>query len=196
MSCIERNPSLCVYCKTLANSSYIMCDWEFFGVQEFQNTFYYNSSGGSRRAALFKQGPFTPCLENSDHIRILGNRLDNTTVVAHIVKQGGTLSFLTYQITRELLLWCMEGGILLCAKHIMGAKNVTADSLSRPHKVVSMEWSLDQTEYQRLCRLWGTPSIDLFVTRWNTKLPKYVSPHPDDQAWSVDAMSIQWTGYV
>ena len=34
--------------------------------------------------------------------------------------------------------------------------------------------------------------MDLFATRYNNKLPKFVSPVPDPQAWAVNALSFSW----
>ena len=34
--------------------------------------------------------------------------------------------------------------------------------------------------------------VDLFATRFNHKLPKFVSPVPDPTAWAVDAPSLPW----
>ena len=34
--------------------------------------------------------------------------------------------------------------------------------------------------------------MDLFATAQNTKLPLYVSPIPDERAWAVDALSLDW----
>ena len=34
--------------------------------------------------------------------------------------------------------------------------------------------------------------MDLFATRFNNKLPQFVSPVPDPQAWPVDALSLSW----
>ena len=36
------------------------------------------------------------------------------------------------------------------------------------------------------------PQIDLFATRFNNKLPQFVSPVPDPLAVAVDALSFQW----
>ena len=36
--------------------------------------------------------------------------------------------------------------------------------------------------------------VDLFATRFNNKLPQFVSPVPDFQAWAVDALSLSWEG--
>ena len=34
--------------------------------------------------------------------------------------------------------------------------------------------------------------MDLFATRFNNKLPQFVSPVPKSQAWAVDALSLSW----
>ena len=36
--------------------------------------------------------------------------------------------------------------------------------------------------------------MDLFATRYNHKLPQFVSPVPDPQAWAVGALSLSWEG--
>ena len=41
---------------------------------------------------------------------------------------------------------------------------------------------------------WHRPQVDLFATRFNNKLPQFVSPVPDPQAWAVDALSLSWDG--
>ena len=35
--------------------------------------------------------------------------------------------------------------------------------------------------------------IDLFATKFSKRLPLYVSPVPDPEAWAVDALSFSWT---
>ena len=40
----------------------------------------------------------------------------------------------------------------------------------------------------------GKPHIDLFSTRYSARLPTFVSPVPDPQAWAVDAMELNWAG--
>ena len=36
--------------------------------------------------------------------------------------------------------------------------------------------------------------VDLFATKLNHKLPMYVSPVPDSQAWETDALNFSWEG--
>ena len=55
-----------------------------------------------------------------------------------------------------------------------------------------MEWSLLPEVFVQICRRWHRPSVDLFATRFNHKLPRFVSPVPDRSAWEVDALSLPW----
>ena len=106
---------------------------------------------------------------------------DNTTVVSYINKEGGWL-----------MLWCNRRQIVLRARHIPGHLNVIADKLSRLNQVIQTEWSLLPEVFAQICRHWHRLSMDLFATRFNHKLPWFVSPVPDRSAWEVDALSLPW----
>ena len=56
----------------------------------------------------------------------------------------------------------------------------------------STEWSLHPEVFQGICSRWRQPQVDLFATRFNNKLPQFVSPVPDPQAWAVDALGLSW----
>ena len=113
---------------------------------------------------------------------------DNSTVLAHITKQGGTHSWQLLNQTWELLEWCRANNVAIQARHIAGKRNILADALSRTHQALSTEWSLDQTVFNQIVQMWHMPMIDLFATAQNKKLPSYVSPVPDPNAWGVDAL--------
>ena len=117
---------------------------------------------------------------------------DNTTVVSYINKEGGMRSGSLCALLWRLLSWCHRRQIVLRARHIPGRLNVIADKLSRSTQVIQTEWSLLQEVFDHLCARWHTPRVDLFATRYNHKLPKFVSPVPDPQAWRVDALSLNW----
>ena len=73
----------------------------------------------------------------------------------------------------------------LKARHIPGRLNMVADKLSR-------QWSLLPEVFKTICSRWNQPQIDLFATRFNNKLPLFVSPVPDPLATAVDALSLPW----
>ena len=59
-------------------------------------------------------------------------------------------------------------------------------------KPISTEWSLNQEIANKVFQIMDFPSIDLFATRLNHRLPFYVSPIPDQKALSIDALSMDW----
>ena len=67
-----------------------------------------------------------------------------------------------------------------------------ADKLSRHSQVIQTEWSLSQQVFNLLFSSWDLPQMDLFATRFNHKLHRFVSPVPDPAAWTVDTLSIPW----
>ena len=46
--------------------------------------------------------------------------------------------------------------------------------------------------FNLLCSRWAPTQVDLFATRYNYKLPKFVSLVLDSKAWAVDALSLPW----
>ena len=48
------------------------------------------------------------------------------------------------------------------------------------------EWSLLLEVFQLICNRWHQPQIDLFPTRFNNKLPQFVSTVPDPLTWAVN----------
>ena len=117
---------------------------------------------------------------------------DNTTVVAYLRHQGGTHSPDLCLEAWGILNMCLKHNIQLLIKHIPGRFNTLADRMSRMDKPITTEWSLDQGIANRVFMIMGYPSIDLFATRLNNRLPLYVSPIPDQQALSIDALSMDW----
>ena len=107
---------------------------------------------------------------------------DNSTVVAYVNKQGGTVSSALCSLTGQLLRWAEIRDIQLEARYVPGQANVLADLLSRLNQVLGAEWSLHPQVARDLLRRWGSPTLDLFATNLNAKLPLYCSLIPDPQA--------------
>ena len=117
---------------------------------------------------------------------------DNSTVVAYVNKQGGTVSRALCLLTSPLLRWTESFDFHLDARYLPGQDNVLADVLSRRGQAVGTEWSLHPQVARSLLRVWGNPSIDLFATCLNAKLPLYCSLVPDPQAVFEDAFRHPW----
>ena len=117
---------------------------------------------------------------------------DNTTVVAYINKEGGMRSGPLCALLWRILTWCSQRQVTLKARHIPGRLNVIADKLSRLGQTIQTEWSLLPEVFQQICNQWHRPQIDLFATRFNHKLPQFVSPVPDSLAVALDALTLPW----
>ena len=117
---------------------------------------------------------------------------DNSTVVAYVNKQGGTVSRDLCLLTSRLLRWTESFDIHLYARYLPGDTKVLADLLSRLGQVVGLEWSLYLQVARTLLRMWGNPSVDLFATRLSAKLPLCCSLVPDPQAVFEDAFRHPW----
>ena len=110
-------------------------------------------------------------------------------MVAYINKEGGMKSGSPCAPLWRILSWCTKKQVTLRARHIPGRLNVIADKPSRLGQTIQMEWSLHPEVFQAICSRWHQSQVDLFATRFNNKLPQFVSPVPDPQAWAVDALS-------
>lgn len=129
------------------------------------------------------------CKQVSDvHVRLY---MDNTTSCSYINKYGGKKVELD-SIAREIWLWCLERKIHLSAAHIPGASNCEADEMSRSFND-DLEWSLNEHQFAKILKEFPDLSIDLFASRLNYRLERYVSFRPEPHAYAVDAFSFDWT---
>ena len=99
---------------------------------------------------------------------------DNSTAVAYIRKQGGTHSQSLFYKTLELFDLLDQFVITLIPTHLPGARNVTADALSRISQPSPTEWRLPTETLNNLFCAFGTPLIDMFATAENRVTSVYV----------------------
>ena len=154
-------------------------------------------------------------LEQNDHINVLEIRAilfglqsfcrddtnseiliksDNTTAISYVNKMGGMVSSECNEISSQIWDFCEKRNIWVLATHIPGVLNVVADYESR-HFSDDTEWALSDSIFDDVCSCFGAPSIDLFASRNNYKLNKYVSWKPDPSAWAVDAFTLDWSQF-
>lgn len=119
-------------------------------------------------------------------------RTDNTSAVSYISHMGGTRSHCCNSLAHEVWLWCIQNNTWLTAEFIPGVLNVDADWESR-HINDRTEWSLNEDMFQKITRKFGTPEVDLFASRLNAKLPRFVSWKPEPGAEYTNAFSFSWS---
>lgn len=124
---------------------------------------------------------------SNQHVRIY---LDNTTAVSYINRMGGRMKNLN-SWARKIWIWCCKHNIWLSAAHLPGVHNIEADLQSRSSHDNS-EWCLNKKFFDLICQSWGVPDVDLFASRLNFKVNKFVSWKPDPYAFAVDAFSLFW----
>ena len=140
------------------------------------------------KAALLTLKAFTLSCHNNAKVTLY---CDNTTAVSCINKKGSTKEDCN-NITRTIWLWCLERNIKIAAVHIPGKENTTADKASR-EKGLETEWSLDNKIIDIINELYGPFQVDLFASRINHKIHKYVSWKKDAEAWKINAFTFSWT---
>ena len=141
------------------------------------------------KGALFTIFAFCKNVKNT-HIHISS---DNTTAVSYINKQGGRKSHLN-AIARKLWKWAKNANNWISATHISGVDNPEADFQSR-HVNKYLEYSLSDYIFAKCCDVFGVPEVDLFASRLNCKVQKYVSFQHDPQAWKVNSFNLEWSNF-
>ena len=76
--------------------------------------------------------------------------------------------------------------ICLRIRHIPGKSRILAGGLS------NTQWSLYQIMVNLHLSNIRFHNVEMFTTRFNYKFSLYVSPVPDNQAFTIDALSINW----
>lgn len=130
------------------------------------------------------------CKERHKHIRV---RTDSTTALAYVKNMGGTKSEDCLLEAIEIWEWAQQHKCWLTITHIPGVENVLADLRSRKFKD-HLEWELNIKLFKIICDIWGKPEVDMFASRLNAKIRKYVSWEPEPFNWRTDAFSFKWTG--
>ena len=129
------------------------------------------------------------CSKGNIHIRIM---CDNTSAVNILNHMGTSHSDPCNELAKVIWEWCIKCNIWISIAHIPGKKNIVADLESRRRQRES-EWMLNKTslcEAQKILKV--TPVIDLFASRINKQLPRYVSYRLDPDAEAIDAFSLNW----
>ena len=72
-----------------------------------------------------------------------------------------------------------------------GTVNIEADKQSKVLEDAT-QWKLNAALFQKVVERFGKPDIDLFATRINKQLGRYVFWHPEPEAMAINALSLSW----
>uniref|UniRef100_UPI003AAB73CD uncharacterized protein n=1 Tax=Centroberyx gerrardi TaxID=166262 RepID=UPI003AAB73CD len=103
-------------------------------------------------------------------------RMDNTTTVAYINRQGGLRSRCLCMLACRLILWSDAHLLSLNVMHFPKAQNREADLLSRGNRFYG-EWRLHPPVVKQLWERFGRAEVDLFVSKENAQCPLFFSLH-------------------
>ena len=144
------------------------------------------------KAALFSSKAFCRDVKHSAILL----RTDNTTTVAHVNHKGSTKPE-AHRIIKELWLWCLDNDNFVTATFLPGVDNTEADFQSRLNR--DIEWKLDENIFSKIMHILGPCDTDLFASRVNNQLSRYVAWEPDPYAVHIDSFTLDWSlvkGYI
>ena len=143
------------------------------------------------KAALFALMSFCKETSNVD-IKLL---TDNSTTVACIsFNDMDSPKPACNDIASDIWLWCLSTNNFVTAVHLPGCTNIEADFESRTDRH-QIERHLNPIVFQGITLQLGICDMDLFASRVNAQLDKYVSWKPDPGAFAVDAFTLDWSGF-
>lgn len=120
-------------------------------------------------------------------------RTDNTSTVHYINSMGGQHSVICNIISTNIWSTIQKMESYLVAAHIPGAENIEADYMSRLSE--HTEWSLSDYVFDQITQTFGSPDVDLFASDKNAKCKTYVSWKKDNNAYAIDAFTIDWSEF-
>ena len=99
-------------------------------------------------------------------------KVDNTATVAFINKQKAP-NKVVFTIIKKIWEFCIQRNLWLFPSYIKSTRNKVADAESRKLRD-NLEWSLHDTLFEKITAKFGKPDIDLFASRANFKVVKYI----------------------
>jgi hypothetical protein len=117
-------------------------------------------------------------------------RVDNTTALAYIKKEGGPVNQQLLELSEKILNLAHQRSIRLFPVYIPSEENLQADAASR-FKTLP-DWHLSPSVFRRICAALGTPQIDLFASKASKQTRRFFSWNALDRPEAVDALSQVW----
>jgi hypothetical protein len=134
---------------------------------------------------------FLDCiLQNSSRQRNILWRIDNTTALAYVKKEGGICSPQVLEIAEKILVKAHQMSVRILPFFIPTVENILADAAPRFQEI--RDWQLHPSVFQAISERWGPPSIDLFTSLAFKQTHHFFSWDASDNPEAVDALSQKW----
>ena len=121
--------------------------------------------------------------------------VDNTVTQAYIVHQGGRIQCLN-DIVQEIYEFLNSRNIKVVCAHLPGSENIHADKASRSKYDYDKEWQLKPDIFLKVEHGFGPFDVDLFASRINKQMDRFISWKPDPYAYAIDAFSVSWNVFI
>ena len=100
---------------------------------------------------------------------------DNVAAISYVNNMGGGMKSQTYNnIACRIWDFCTKKQLWVSAAQIPGTINIEANKQSRVLGDAT-EWKLNPALFHKIVEKFGKPDIDLFATRINKQLDRYVA---------------------
>lgn len=121
---------------------------------------------------------------------------DNRTAISTLAKLGSNRSAIRQSTTAQILQILAKRNCTFECHHIPGRQIVLADFLSRQEHLLPTEIQISQKVFHNITtELHIKPEVDLFATKFNTKLKNYHSSIQDKNALQVNTFTTKWSEF-
>jgi hypothetical protein len=117
-------------------------------------------------------------------------RIDNTTALAHIRKEGGLRGRDLLEGAEKILLLAHQRQLCLLPAFIPSEENIQADAASRFQSIP--DWHLAPRVFHQVSSLTGPPLIDLFASCRSTQTRRFFAWNAADIPEAIDTLSQKW----
>jgi hypothetical protein len=117
-------------------------------------------------------------------------RVNNTTALVYVKKEGGTCSPQVLEEAEKALVMAHHMSVHILLVYIPTGKNILADAASHFQEIPN--WHLHPFVFRAIVARWGLPMIDLFASNASKQTQRFYSWDASDNPAGVDALSQRW----
>jgi hypothetical protein len=117
-------------------------------------------------------------------------RVNNTTSLAYVKKEGGTCSPQVLEVVEKVLVQAHQMSVRILPVFIPTGENILVDAASCFHEIP--DWELHSSVFRAISARWGLPTIDLFASNASKQTQHFFSWDASNNPEAVDSLSQKW----